>query len=192
MTKKRYREKTNEQVLNALVLGAHSKNAKSLFLEFLKKPVGSINFVSRDFWSAGKNMSELEPRGISKADIEGFRVVIFGGALGEDCGTFIERDGPLFTSDSILTDVTLYVSTNDERGVVAVVDDLGAVFAAKFTTLVRLVGEDKLDLCDCGNPFVKLGRRGYCSPRCQKRFYMRWHRSRKFKKGMSNAAKRKA
>jgi hypothetical protein len=44
-------------------------------------------------------------------------------------------------------------------------------------TLWRVVGPDRFAVCDCGRPFVRVGKRKYCSGRCQKRFYMRRFRA---------------
>lgn len=44
-------------------------------------------------------------------------------------------------------------------------------------TLVRTVGPERLDRCDCGKLFVRVGKRRSCSERCQKRTYMRRYRA---------------
>jgi hypothetical protein len=42
-----------------------------------------------------------------------------------------------------------------------------------FVNLLMVAGVDRLQLCECSQPFVKMGRREFCSARCQKRYYMR-------------------
>lgn len=42
--------------------------------------------------------------------------------------------------------------------------------------LLQSVGLDKIVRCDCGRAVVKVGKRRYCSDRCQKRVYMREQR----------------
>jgi hypothetical protein len=43
--------------------------------------------------------------------------------------------------------------------------------------LTRTSGFDRLLRCDCGKMFVKVGRREFCSERCQKRVYKRNERA---------------
>jgi hypothetical protein len=50
------------------------------------------------------------------------------------------------------------------------------VFWFQFMNALRMVGLDRIMRCaapDCDRLFVKVGRREYCSTRCQKRIYMR-------------------
>jgi hypothetical protein len=47
-------------------------------------------------------------------------------------------------------------------------------------TLVREVGREKLQVCrrpDCGHLFVKVGKKEFCSTKCQSRQYMREYRA---------------
>lgn len=44
-------------------------------------------------------------------------------------------------------------------------------------TLVRTVGPERLERCDCGRLFVRVGKRRSCSDRCSKRVYMRRFRA---------------
>jgi hypothetical protein len=44
-------------------------------------------------------------------------------------------------------------------------------------TLVRTVGQQKLQRCDCGRLFVRIGKRKFCQERCAKRVYMRRFRA---------------
>lgn len=43
--------------------------------------------------------------------------------------------------------------------------------------LMQLEGLDKIHACECGRVFLRTGRREFCTPRCQKRYYMRRFRS---------------
>jgi len=50
------------------------------------------------------------------------------------------------------------------------------VLLYQLVTLLATVGEDRLHFCpapDCGRAFVKVGRRAYCSERCQRRVFMK-------------------
>ncbi len=42
---------------------------------------------------------------------------------------------------------------------------------------LRLIGRERLRRCDCGRLFVRIGKRQFCSERCQKRVYMRLFRA---------------
>lgn len=44
-------------------------------------------------------------------------------------------------------------------------------------TLLPAAGIGRLKRCECGRVFAKTGRREYCSPRCQRRVYMRARRA---------------
>lgn len=44
-------------------------------------------------------------------------------------------------------------------------------------TLVRTVGHERLQRCDCGRLFARVGKRRFCSEPCQKRVYMRRYRA---------------
>ena len=49
------------------------------------------------------------------------------------------------------------------------------VLLYQVATLIAMVGEDRLRFCpapDCGRTFVKVGRREYCSGRCQRRVFV--------------------
>jgi hypothetical protein len=39
--------------------------------------------------------------------------------------------------------------------------------------LLQSIGVRRLQLCPCGRVFARVGRREFCSTRCQKRYYMR-------------------
>ena len=56
-------------------------------------------------------------------------------------------------------------------------NDLGELLAMQAYILARVVGRERLRQCQCGQLFVRTGRREYCSERCQKRFYMRRFRA---------------
>ena len=51
--------------------------------------------------------------------------------------------------------------------------DARDVLRFKFISLIQLATTERFRTCECGNPFVKFGRREFCSARCQKRYYMR-------------------
>lgn len=55
--------------------------------------------------------------------------------------------------------------------------DTAELLALQAYMLVRAVGPDRIRLCEgCGEPFVREGKRLFCSVRCQKRIYMRRYR----------------
>jgi hypothetical protein len=70
---------------------------------------------------------------------------------------------------------TLRVSAHDTF--VEVDGPLGHLVALQMLTLLRLVGRQKIQRCDCGRQFVKIGKRRFCSERCQKRVFMRKFRA---------------
>lgn len=45
-------------------------------------------------------------------------------------------------------------------------------------TVVKAAGIDRVRRCDCGRIWIKVGKLGFCSARCQKRVYMRESRKR--------------
>jgi hypothetical protein len=55
--------------------------------------------------------------------------------------------------------------------------ELGQLLAMQAYILVRSVGTDQLLECDCRKIFVRVGKRKFCSERCQKRVYMRRFRA---------------
>jgi len=50
------------------------------------------------------------------------------------------------------------------------------VLRFQLVELIQAAGLERLHRCDCGRIFAKVGRRQYCSSRCQKRYYMREQR----------------
>ena len=64
------------------------------------------------------------------------------------------------------------------RHIVSIVDGSPEdVLLFQLAALVQAVGFASLLECDCGKPFVKVGRRKFCSTRCQKRVFMRGQRA---------------
>jgi hypothetical protein len=58
----------------------------------------------------------------------------------------------------------------------AIEGPLRDVFLHQFYGLLSSVGTDRLLLCpspDCGRAFLKIGRREFCSERCQRRVFIR-------------------
>jgi hypothetical protein len=47
----------------------------------------------------------------------------------------------------------------------------------RIVSLLRMVGPERVARCDCGQVFVRVGKRRTCSVRCQKRVYMRRFRN---------------
>jgi hypothetical protein len=69
--------------------------------------------------------------------------------------------------------VTLRLSRD---GAVEVFTTPSQAMLLQVVALLRLVGVKRLVECDCGNVFVRVGKRRACSPRCQRRVYMRRYR----------------
>jgi hypothetical protein len=64
------------------------------------------------------------------------------------------------------------------------------MIALQVMSALRVVGSDRLAVCDCGRPFLKVGKRSLgCSTRCSKRVYMKKFRA--GKGGRSAATTRK-
>ena len=60
------------------------------------------------------------------------------------------------------------------------IDVLAAPFQMlilRIVSLLRMVGPERVARCDCGQVFVRVGKRRTCSVRCQKRVYMRGYRN---------------
>jgi hypothetical protein len=53
--------------------------------------------------------------------------------------------------------------------------DVGALLSLQLYALLGVAG-DRVRWCECGRRFVRIRRGEYCSPRCQKRVYMRGYR----------------
>jgi hypothetical protein len=54
---------------------------------------------------------------------------------------------------------------------------LGDLLPMQTYLVTRLIGRERLRLCECGRPFVRIGKRRFCSERCQKRVYMKRRRA---------------
>ena len=58
--------------------------------------------------------------------------------------------------------------------VVVTIDGTAAnVLRFQLVQLILAAGLERLRKCECGRVFARTGRREFCSPRCQKRVYMR-------------------
>lgn len=60
---------------------------------------------------------------------------------------------------------------------VEVTGPIGHLIALQAIRLVGLVGADRVRLCECDRFYVQVGKRRFCSERCQKRVYMRRFRT---------------
>ncbi len=67
---------------------------------------------------------------------------------------------------------TFHVPASGEL-VVQVSTEVAEALRLQLAFALRLVGRERLQQCDCGRLFVRIGKRQFCSERCQKRVYMR-------------------
>jgi hypothetical protein len=70
---------------------------------------------------------------------------------------------------------TLKATKGRERWLFGVAGAPRDVLLYQVAMLLATVGEDRLQFCpapDCGRSFVKVGRREYCSDRCQRRVFV--------------------
>lgn len=129
---------------------ASARAAKSALLALLQAPMGDIRITHM----AVARLRGDPPRFMRLAWLPAVREVLRG--KGEPLDIHIH---------------TLTVSALDT--VIVVEGPLGHLIALQMFALLRLVGRETVHRCECGQLFVRAGKRRFCSTRCQKRVYMR-------------------
>jgi hypothetical protein len=167
MTRKRNIQKDAEAlVLKLLTLPTASiAQARRMLAELLMARAGTV--VTIGITPEARH----ELRHVAKdAKIEAWRQQIF-----ERLRNDAEQKGN-FVGQGIQLDKAL-VSTSPHGITFELDGDLGELLAMQAYLIVRIVGRNRLQICDCGDLFLRTGKRKFCSDRCQKRVYMRLFRN---------------
>jgi len=112
--------------------------------------------------------------------IAAFRALTSGQVeeLKKELRAFLEMmAGGEATDSRIATRVTVTIMPVETGASVSLLVDgpVRDVLLYQVSTLLNKVGVDRLRLCpapDCRRPFIKIGRREYCSDRCQRRVFL--------------------
>ena len=99
----------------------------------------------------------------------------------EDCVGFDRAGNVIEWADEAVTHrgeqplgrLQVSVSSNPRFAAVRVSGPYDRIAMFQLVTLIRFVGIDRIRACDCKRVFLKIGRREFCSERCQNRVYMR-------------------
>jgi hypothetical protein len=156
MARGAYTQTTTRKILRVLI--AFAEGEQNNFADLVR---GGKAFATGPSLNA---LGRLTPRQVAalKSDLRAFVRFLAGGSATE------HQDGPRIQVELVPAKagnrVSLFVN-GEPRDVVLY----------QTLTMVEAVGIDRLRLCpapDCGRAFVKVGRREYCSPRCQRRVFL--------------------
>ena len=165
MARSTYRETTAVRALRGLVAFAESDGDKSVG-ELIPLVAAGRDFVRNATWQAVLRLNRQQLQDLA-ADLHTFfRAVLKPGSDYEDATRFTVTGVPVFTTEK---------RSRGDKPLAAVNGQPRDVLRYAASTTLQLVGIDRLRLCpapDCRHVFVKIGRREYCSARCQRRVFV--------------------
>lgn len=156
MARGTYTQTTALKVLRMLI--TFSEGEQNSFVDFVR---GGKEFAAAESMNALRCLTPPQVARL-KGELRSFIRFLAGGSATE------HLDGPRIQVELVPAKAGSRVSLflNGEPRDVVLYQTL---------TIVDAVGIDRLRLCpapDCGRAFVKVGRREYCSPRCQRRVFL--------------------